>query len=140
MKEKMLLIKKSLKSKRRYRLVVRLKAIEYKEDFLNYLFSYCQSSFQAFLSLLSQDMSFYKSFIFFFVISLVFWSFWSRYNRAHCCDGYLIGSSARISSVNTLLTRLSSSYALDFLLLGFITKTTCIDNYFAITLAHQVVW
>ena len=35
----MLLIKRSSKSERRYRLVVRLKAIEYKENFLCYLSS-----------------------------------------------------------------------------------------------------
>ena len=33
----MLLIERSSKSERRYQLVVRLKAIEYKEDFLCYL-------------------------------------------------------------------------------------------------------
>ena len=35
----MLLIERSLKSEHRYRLVVKLKAIEYKEDFLCYLSS-----------------------------------------------------------------------------------------------------
>ena len=45
----MLLIKRSSKSERRYRVVVRLKAIEYKENFLYYLSSYRQSSLQAFL-------------------------------------------------------------------------------------------
>ena len=40
MKGKLLLIEdRSLKSERRYRLVVRLKAIEYKEDYLCYLSS-----------------------------------------------------------------------------------------------------
>ena len=46
----MLLIKKSSKSECRYRLVVKLKAIEYKENFLCYLSSYRQSSLQAFSS------------------------------------------------------------------------------------------
>ena len=49
-KEKVLSIEGQVfKSEYRYRLVVRLKAIEYKENFLCYLFSYRQSSFQALL-------------------------------------------------------------------------------------------
>ena len=44
----MLLIEKSSKSERRYWLVVRLKAIEYKENFLCYLSSTANLAFRPF--------------------------------------------------------------------------------------------
>ena len=54
-------INKSSKSEYRYWLVVRLKAIEYKENFSHYLsfYFYCHASLQTFLSLLSQDIIFF---------------------------------------------------------------------------------
>ena len=48
-KREILLIKRSPKLERKYWLVIRLKAIEYKENFLCYLSS--TASFQGFLSL-----------------------------------------------------------------------------------------
>ena len=53
-RREMLLIKRSSKSKRRYWLVVKLKAIKYKEDFLCYLSA--TASLQGFLSLKPQDV------------------------------------------------------------------------------------
>ena len=50
MEGKVFLIKRSSKLECRYWLVIRLKAIEYKKNFLYYLSSYCQSSLQVFLS------------------------------------------------------------------------------------------
>ena len=56
------------------------------------------------------------------------------YNQAHYCDGYLIGSSTKISSADTLPAGPFNSYALDLLPLGFIAQTTCLRNYSAVIL------
>ena len=55
------------------------------------------------------------------------------YDRAHYCDGYLIGLSTRIPSVDALPAGQSSGYVLDLLLLGFIAHATCLGNYSAVT-------
>ena len=66
----------------------------------------------------------YKSFII-FVTFLVLWIIQIvTYNQVYCYIGYLIESSIRIHSINSLFTRLSSDYTLDLLLLGFVTNLT----------------
>ena len=62
------------------------------------------------------------------------------YNQTYYYDGYLIGPSAKISFVDSLPTGLSSGYALDILLLSFITQASYLENYSTVTPAHGVVW
>ena len=81
---KMLLIERSSKSKRRYRLVVRLKAIEYKENFLCYLSSTASLSHSPWMR--TNPLRHFPRPP---VIR-------STYDRAHSCDDYLIGSSSRV--------------------------------------------
>ena len=94
----MLLIKRSLKSERRYWLVVRLKAIKYKEDFLCYLSS--TSSLQGPPS--PQTQSLHESFIFYFVTSSS--SGYSGVRTIEPTDvtAILIGSYTRIPSADAL--------------------------------------
>ena len=52
---------------------------------------------------------------------------------------HLIRSSTKKFSAGALPIRLFSSYALDFLPLGFITKATCTCDYSTVTLFYQAV-
>ena len=75
---------RSSKSERRYWLVVRLKAIKYKENF----FCYLSSTTSLFYSLwIPTDPLHY-----FPRLPVI----WSTYDWAHSCDGYLIESSSRV--------------------------------------------
>lgn len=58
--KKGIFIERSSKLEHKYKLVVRLKAIKYRKNFLHYLISYLyyQASFQVFLFSLSQDIIF----------------------------------------------------------------------------------
>ena len=76
----------------------------------------------------------------FFVTSLILQLFEVRIIEPHSCDNYPIGSSPKVLSTGALPVRPSSGYVLDLLLLGFVTKATCIRNYSAFTPTHQVVW
>ena len=81
---KVLLIGRSSKSECKYWLVVRLKAIEYKENFLYYLSSIASLSHSSWMPT--------SSLCHFPRLSVI----WSTYNQAHSYDGYLIGSSSRV--------------------------------------------
>ena len=118
---------RSSKSERRYRLVVRLKAIKYKEDFLCYLSSTA--------SLASRPFHSHSRPRILFVTSLVFQSFGVRTIEPHNFDDYLIRSSTRIPSAGP-----SSGYALDLLPLGVVTKLWLIGNCSAFTPIHRVIW
>ena len=124
--KKMLLIKKSSKPEHRYRLVVKLKAIKYKENFLCYLFftaSYFHSPWMPTNPLRH------------FSCPPVIWN---TYNRAHNCDGYPIGSSFRVLYLSH--TGPSSSTRPSPTRPPSLPSPPLIGNYSAVTPTHQIVW
>ena len=95
-KRKLLLIKRSSKSKYRYQLVVRQKTIKYKENFLYHLSSIASLAFIClFISKVSRRSPSWMLINLLYHLSPLL-VIWRTYNQAHCYDGYLIRSSARI--------------------------------------------
>lgn len=133
-KTKSVFIYKSSKSEHNYWLIIKLKAIKYKEDFFCYLsfYFYYQTSFHTFLSLLSQNVNFFDCLFRFstFIHSLLsslspFLSF--RYSNGYLqlsYISYLIRSSVKISSIDYLFTGSFSGYAQELFLFSLIAKLT----------------